>query len=698
MSGTWDDIFETAEKEQFVGREQELALFQQELGQARPRRLIFYISGQGGVGKTSLLQRYQETAATLGFLVAESDEQQGDMPTILGHFARQMAAAGHRLGEFGERYEKYRQLRQEIETDPDAPQGLAGLLARTTIQLGFGLLDEVPVARQVTRLVSDDLREGVASQGSEWAAYLAKKLANKDEVALVKDPAAVLTPLFFTALNKVAEKQKVLLCFDNFEFTRRYLDGWLARLREYKPSANIRLAIAGRTPPGPDWEKLNAATLHVPLEVFTDEEAERFLELQAIHDPERRREIVDFSGRLPVLMSWLAAPEGDSPDPAVPTADIVDRFLRWVAEPTLRRAALYLATPRFFNLDLVALLLERDSPAAAESEFEWLRRLPSVSERERGWQYHEVVRRYLLHYQRQKSSQTYRQLHGRLAGYYNGQRQALSLDDEAGWANESWRQYTLEYAYHHLAAGPDLHWPDFLNLFALALRRQRALARELADLLLVPASRDELSETQNQAAQLFNSQLQATAAGKLIDGFALFDYLRDQPLSPPALAVALVYHGEALRQLGRYPEAIADFNQAIELDEQDAGALARRGETHRLMGNYEAALADLNQAIELDEKNAWAIISRGGIYSLMENHEAALADLDRAIELDEKYAKVIAIRGEIYRRMRNYEAALADFNRAIELDEKNAWAITSRGETYRLMGNHETALADFNRA
>src|SRR5579883_1831731 len=114
--GHWDDFIDRREAERFVGREQELEAFRQEilslvspadkhsrpswftrfvlrfLRRSRdgppavssksspeitvsPRYLIFYISGQGGVGKTTLLNRYREIARSSHLLLAESDEE-----------------------------------------------------------------------------------------------------------------------------------------------------------------------------------------------------------------------------------------------------------------------------------------------------------------------------------------------------------------------------------------------------------------------------------------------------------------------------------------------------------------------------------------------------------------------------------------------------------------------------------------------
>jgi tetratricopeptide (TPR) repeat protein len=71
---------------------------------------------------------------------------------------------------------------------------------------------------------------------------------------------------------------------------------------------------------------------------------------------------------------------------------------------------------------------------------------------------------------------------------------------------------------------------------------------------------------------------------------------------------------------GRYDQALAVFDRAIELDAADAGAFAGRGHTYLAMGRYDQALADFNRALELDpddEDYALAIASRGQTFRAM---------------------------------------------------------------------------------
>jgi AAA+ ATPase superfamily predicted ATPase len=107
--GDWGEIIDKEEAERFVGREKELETFRQQINRTPPRYLIFYITGQGGVGKTTLLNRYREIAKDLSFLLADCDELQRDIPAVLGRFAHQLAEQGYSLKRFNERYKTYRQ-------------------------------------------------------------------------------------------------------------------------------------------------------------------------------------------------------------------------------------------------------------------------------------------------------------------------------------------------------------------------------------------------------------------------------------------------------------------------------------------------------------------------------------------------------------------------------------------------------------
>lgn len=680
----WGKIIDERDAERFVGREREQVTFRREINLTPANYFIFYINGQGGVGKSTLLNRYRDIARESGFVLADCDERQRNVPAVLGRFAHQLAEQGFPLKHFDERYKTYRQKMNEIENDPEAPQGLAAILGRTMVRAAFIGGDLVPVLGKGLELLP---RESLETQASEWASYLARKLTSKDEVALIREPVAILTPLFFKDLNEIAQKRKALLCFENFEVTRQDLQEWLLHLLEYEPSEDIRIVIVGRDQPGSNWDNLRNVTMTIRLDVFTEQEANTFLDKYRITDPKRRTEIIECSGRLPVIMSWLAAPESNEPDISIPTHNIVERFLRWINDPHLRQVALLGAIPRTFNLDILKLLLQKmNQTSGEEGAFEWLLTMPFVKQYADGWRYHEVVRRMMLYYQRQKSPQTYRQMHTVLADFYNTNRHELSPSEEELWTNEQWRKNTLAYSYHYLVADPGKHWGEVMSLFALAVRKRRIFAVEMIDLLSLSDVQDELFPEQNAVVQLFRQQLQAMSDGSLQDGFAMFDNLcKLDALSSQAKGHMLAYRGECYRLKENWEKALSDFNLALQLIPEDVRAITRRSVTFISMERYEEALVDLNRAITLDEQDVWAIAVRGEAYRRMGRFQDALKDFNRAIALDEKHSWAIAMRGETYRQMGNYQEALRDFDSAIALDEKYTWTISRRDETLQQM-------------
>ena len=96
-----------------------------------------------------------------------------------------------------------------------------------------------------------------------------------------------------------------------------------------------------------------------------------------------------------------------------------------------------------------------------------------------------------------------------------------------------------------------------------------------------------------------------------------------------------------------------------DLDRDQTDAIVDRGVTYLAMGRYEDALAELDRAIELRTADAGTIALRGSTYLAMGRNDQALADFDRAIELGPHWAGVIALRGKTYAAMGRSRARLA---------------------------------------
>lgn len=85
-----------------------------------------------------------------------------------------------------------------------------------------------------------------------------------------------------------------------------------------------------------------------------------------------------------------------------------------------------------------------------------------------------------------------------------------------------------------------------------------------------------------------------------------------------------------IAQKGELARAVADYDEAIRLDPNNAAIFLNRGAAMNYVQNYSRAIEDLDQAIRLDERNAGAYHNRGVAYSKMGESTRAKADLDQA--------------------------------------------------------------------
>jgi tetratricopeptide (TPR) repeat protein len=697
-----------------------------------PNYMVFAVTGEGGVGKSTLLKQFEVMAHSpaINAIVITCDDRYPTPVAVMGQIAGELAKHDVSHKEFDERYKKYRELRQEVESDPKMSRSAVNLLTMGLTDLTIKSLRKAPGVGVFFEYADE---KAIGEAFTQFVDYGISRWGNKDEVQLLREPERILTPLFVELLDKASEKQRLILMFDVFERTGDTLSAWLLGLfnSEYGEfSTRLTFVVSGRDPLEQHWTDLAGDLCHMPLEPFTPDETCQYLRNRDITDEKLVAQIHDDTGGLPVLVELLAA---TNPQPGVPLPDIsrdaVARFLQWTPQPERQRAALLAAVPRQFNRDILSAALGDD----AAHLFNWLSTQSYIrTNRERGWFYHEKVRELMLRHLCNTTPTDLAAAHTRLAEFFAASQKGLDLQGKAAYDNEAWRKSECERVYHLVSAQPDRNVSVAINAFLHAFRWRRGFSESIAQIGqqvgLETGSKTiqdvaiTLSETYaaydqenwrigierlkslegqvglTQTAHCEIYALRGTMRGSIreYDG-ALQDLNRAIELDKE-YAWAIGSRGLTYQLMGQYESALADLTRAIQLDEKSAWAITNRGQTYRLMGQYESALADLTRAIQLDEKYAWAIAHRGETYRLMGQYEPALADFTCAIQLDEKYVWAIANRGRTYRQMGQYESALADLTRAIQLDEKSAWAIASRGETYRQMGQYESALADFTRA
>jgi len=96
--------------------------------------------------------------------------------------------------------------------------------------------------------------------------------------------------------------------------------------------------------------------------------------------------------------------------------------------------------------------------------------------------------------------------------------------------------------------------------------------------------------------------------------------------------------GKNKANLGKYKDAIYEFNRAIETDKSFAKAYNSRGVVKEMIGDFRGAIKDYTSAIEIEPGFYLAYYNRGLVKIFMGQQESGCEDLDKAEALGHRRA------------------------------------------------------------
>src|SRR6266699_4073860 len=166
------------------------------------------------------------------------------------------------------------------------------------------------------------------------------------------------------------------------------------------------------------------------------------------------------------------------------------------------------------------------------------------------------------------------------------------------------------------------------------------------------------------------------------------------PDSPEAWMEAGIAHIQA----GRYTEAVAACDQALQLNPAYAPAYAHKGAALTELDRFTEALAAYDRAIQLDPANAWFYIGKGDALYYLERYDEALVAYDRALQLRPDYAGGYVDKANALVRLKRYEEALAAYNQALQLNPADGGSPIGKGFALSNLKRYEEALAAYDQA
>jgi tetratricopeptide (TPR) repeat protein len=702
----------------FIGREYERDFFLQSvLVPEKPICNVISISGNGGVGKSTLLARFINQARTDDFkgycVVAQVNERQTDPVRVMEHLAEQLRLTG----DFEKSLIRYKEALRKLHDEDEAKQEAA--LRKVTTEVAGEAVKAVPVVGPILEKVTGPTIERIFDGFHEH--QLLK------EAERLEDPLRDLTKAFVKELNALANAQvqvettgtrrrrRILLFFDTFEKLALVTSAWLLDyLLESEISTNVVLVIAGRDPleqsPPHDPKKWlpyrDAGVIRsISLGCFTFDETRAYLAAKEITDTRTIETIYHLSQGLPLYLSLLTSSGEGNIDP---TKSVIDNFLRWIPdqEQIKRRLALDAALfSKAFNLDdlvVFSYIAEQER----EALYLWLAGQPFISRdiQNGQYRYHELAQDLFSRHLFQRSPKEYRETRKTFASYYQTMLDQMKAESgEEAYGTDEWIELALALI-HQLFFLTDesslisaVRWIFDVYEYSGQLGNIVWVLSELLEEQRIPQMSVTARQMANDLFEYFSfnweSPVFMEAANRILEKVA-------QHVSFPPKLLARIFRnrGKAHRQLGEYQQAIDDFNQAIALDPEYTWAYVSRGTAYRLLEKYQQAIDDFNQAVALDSEYAWAYASRGIAYRLLDEYQRAIDDFTCALTLKPNYAWVSILRGEAYLRTKQYKQAIDDFNYALSLDSQAVEVYCLRGIARVNLQEYRGAIDDFDHA
>lgn len=139
------------------------------------------------------------------------------------------------------------------------------------------------------------------------------------------------------------------------------------------------------------------------------------------------------------------------------------------------------------------------------------------------------------------------------------------------------------------------------------------------------------------------------------------------------------------------PKAELEFRKAIELSPGYAAAHQWYGECLAAMERPEEAIAELQQALELDPLSPISNAVLAGTYYFARRYDEAIDQANQSLELEQNFWPALLFRGFSEEQKRDYDAAIRTLQLAVEVTRSSAATVAALGHCYAEAGRTEEA-------
>lgn len=180
------------------------------------------------------------------------------------------------------------------------------------------------------------------------------------------------------------------------------------------------------------------------------------------------------------------------------------------------------------------------------------------------------------------------------------------------------------------------------------------------------------------------------------DGLTFWNYVIEK--EPGRVHVAYNNRATIYLGLGKFEEALQDFDAAIKVNPNYLLYYSNRAQAYIQLKKYSNALQDLTTALTLNPKYMDGYIYRAMMYNRQGEHDKAIADLTTAVTIKPDFNMGYYNRGMIHLSIGHYEKAISDFNKVLSLDASSPESYFFRGKAYLKSGKAKQAEQDYETA
>ena len=161
----------------------------------------------------------------------------------------------------------------------------------------------------------------------------------------------------------------------------------------------------------------------------------------------------------------------------------------------------------------------------------------------------------------------------------------------------------------------------------------------------------------------------------------------------PNLWLAYRFMGDAERQLGKFTDAVTNYNNAL-LFKEDTASYFGRAEARRMNREFDLALTDYNKALVISPKNYTFHLGKGECLIELDRFEEAVEEFTLCIRHQPYSRPGYSKRGFSYFSLKKYFEAIIDFNNYFRLNGREVAAYYYRGSSYLSLSFSNIVYAD----